>query len=96
MLRSLIDALLAASPGHALIQFHDTDGSLLRELHAVADDLGMRVAIFANCTRGGGHEIRISECAAIVVHDMNGRWKPTEASNDEWSPAQHVAMGVAS
>ena len=87
MLRSLIDALLAAAPGHALIQFHDTDGSLLRELHAVADELGMCVFVITSNTRPS-HEVYIGS-AAIVVHDMNGSWKPTENAGGERSDAQH-------
>ena len=90
---ALWDAVIAARPGHALIQHHDTDGSLLREFHAWAEERGLAVRIYPNNTHGA-HEVTLSRGGAIVVHDMNDSYRPTEALGD-WSPAQHVAMGVA-
>jgi hypothetical protein len=93
VIAALIDALLAARPGHALIQFHDNDGAILRELHAVAEEKFLRVHIYANNVHGA-HELVVGN-STLVVHDMRGSWRPTEALGD-WSPAQHAAQGVVS
>lgn len=63
-MNSLLTALLACRPGSTLIQFHDWDGRLLRELHSLARQRGLPIEI-----EDLRHEVTVGVWT-IVVHDM--------------------------
>ena len=89
-MKTLLDALLAANSGHALVQFHDYDGSMLAELHALATERALPIEIIGGYRPS--HEVRVG-VISLVVHDMNDSWRPTEGA---WSPAHHCAEGAVS
>lgn len=66
---ALFDALQAADVGHAVVQFHDTDGSLAKIARTWAAEHGAESRLIKHPSVYST-EIVIRQGVTVVVHDM--------------------------